>query len=186
MSSLSTSPSTSAVCLPPGLPAGWCLERMDIASVPEVMDIEARAYPFPWTPRNFEDSVHSGYVGLLLRDDTRCLIGYAVVMPVVDEMHLLNLTIAPEYQRRGLGAWLLQAVSDAARVSGYHGLLLEVRPTNDAAIALYQHSGFAEIGRRRAYYPAADGAREDALVMRLAWPMCEDNTTAAVHGGFSV
>ncbi|TMS58881.1 ribosomal-protein-alanine N-acetyltransferase [Imbroritus primus] len=169
--------------VPAGLPAGWRLERMTALSIPEIVAIELRAYPFPWSQRNFEDSVRSGYVGLLLRDAHGRLAGYAIVMPAVDEMHLLNITIAPEYQRRGLGAWLLQAVADTARASGYHGILLEVRPSNGGAIALYQRSGFAEIGRRRGYYPAADGGREDALVMRLHWPTA-DGDTASAHGGF--
>jgi ribosomal-protein-alanine N-acetyltransferase len=171
-----------SISLPAGLPVGWHLERMLITSIPEVMAIEVRSYPFPWSYRNFEDSICSGYVGLLLRDDMNRLIGYAVVMPVVDEMHLLNITIAPEHQRRGLGAWLLRAVGEAARAANYHGVLLEVRPSNEPAIALYQRSGFAEIGRRRAYYPAEQGAREDAIVMRLTWPETDAEATTN-HGG---
>ena len=168
--------------VPGGLPAGWRLERMTALSIAEMMAIELRAYPFPWSQRNFEDSVRSGYVGLLLRDEHRQLVGYAIVMPVVDEVHLLNITIAPEQQRRGLGAWLLQAVADTARAAGYHGVLLEVRPSNGGAIALYLRTGFVEVGRRRGYYPAAGGTREDALVMRLHWPAAVEQTADA-HGG---
>ncbi len=152
-----------------GLPDGWLLERMTAREIDEVLGMEVRAYPFPWTHRNFEDSIRSGYVGLLLRDRGRMLAGYAILMPVVDEIHLLNITIAPERQRQGLGTHLLGAVVDTARDAGYRGVLLEVRPSNENAISLYRRNGFADIGRRRGYYPGPDGAREDALVMRLHW-----------------
>lgn len=100
---------------------------------------------------------------------TGTLLGYCVLMPVVDEMHLLNLCVAPQAQHAGAGLTLLR---EAVRISRYQkldGVLLEVRPSNPRAIQLYERFGFATIGRRKNYYPARHRSREDALVMRLTF-----------------
>jgi len=141
--------------------------RMTRSELDEVVAIEARAYPFPWTRRNFEDSLDSGYTGLCVRDTAGHLLAYSVLMPVIDEVHLLNLCVAPEQQRQGLGTLMLAESVAAARVSKFASLLLEVRPSNLPALSLYERFGFQLIGRRKNYYPAANGTREDALVMRL-------------------
>jgi ribosomal-protein-alanine N-acetyltransferase len=94
------------------------------------------------------------------------LLGYFVAMTGVDEMHLLNVTVAPDWQGRGLGHQLLDAVQALAQGQGLASLLLEVRDSNHRARALYLRRGFSEVGLRRGYYPAA-GRREDAIVMRL-------------------
>ncbi len=88
-----------------------------------------------------------------------------VLMPAVDEAQLLDLTIAPEHQRQGLGRALLAATLDIARNMKMRRILLEVRPSNLAALGLYRAAGFHEIGLRRRYYPADNGEREDAIVM---------------------
>ncbi len=148
--------------LPPTVP-------MQAADVDAVLAVELRAYPFPWTHGNFIDSLASGYWTGLARwpadDGARCVLGYAVAMPGVDELHLLNLTIAPEAQGQGFGRALLGRVVQAAAACGAADLLLEVRESNLRARRLYAATGFETIGRRRAYYPALNG-REDALVMR--------------------
>ena len=141
--------------------------RMTLADLDEVAAIELEAYPFPWTRVNFVDSLDSGYTGLCLRDTLGRLLAYSMLMPVIDEVHLLNLCVAPVRQRQGLGAGLLAASICAARVSGFASMLLEVRVSNLPAIALYERFGFSMIGRRKNYYPAPGGSREEALVMRL-------------------
>jgi ribosomal-protein-alanine N-acetyltransferase len=130
----------------------------------EVLAIENGVYPFPWTRGNFVDSLASGYLvrGCRLADE---LIGYFVLMMAMDEAHLLNLSIAEKRQGAGFGARLLCHAMRAAHQAGATSLLLEVRPSNTSAIALYQHFGFQQIGVRRGYYPAEKGS-EDALVMR--------------------
>lgn len=128
-----------------------------------VAAIEQRAYPFPWTRGNFADSLNAGHSVWLLREGS-ALAGYAVLMVVLDEAHILNITVAPDRQRHGLGSELLNHLFEVARRHGATRTLLEVRPGNAAALALYRRFGFVEIGRRRGYYPAHDG-REDALVM---------------------
>ena len=146
------------------------LSTMSMADLDEVAEIERRAYAYPWTRGNFEDSLGSGYTGLCIRDGSGHLLGYSVLMPVVDEAHLLNFCVAPTWQRRGLGARLLNWSIETARGSGFSALLLEVRPSNENALRLYERFGFELIGRRKNYYPAPQRGREDALVMRLKWP----------------
>jgi len=141
--------------------------RMTPADLDEVAAIELDAYPFPWSRGNFADSLSSGYTGMCVRDLHGRLLAYSMLMPVIDEVHLLNLCVARAQQRQGLGAALLAACVDSARVSGFGSMLLEVRPSNLPAIALYERFGFSVIGRRKNYYPAPGGLKEDALVMRL-------------------
>ena len=88
-------------------------------------------------------------------------------MMALDEAHLLNVSVASTHQRRGLGLYLLDKVAACARGLGAESVLLEVRPSNRRALDVYQRYGFANIGRRKAYYPAHDGQREDAIVMRF-------------------
>ena len=131
-----------------------------------VQRIEDSAYPFPWTRSNFIDSLAAGHLAEVL-DGGAALLGYFIAMVGVDELHLLNITVAPSWQGRGLGRALLDAVSRHGRERGLQRLLLEVRESNMRAQALYLRQGFEVIGRRKAYYPAAQG-REDAVVMSLA------------------
>jgi ribosomal-protein-alanine N-acetyltransferase len=128
-----------------------------------VMAIEKTIYPFPWTAGNFADSLASGYGAWVCLEDG-AMVGYAVMMLVVDEVHLLNISIAAERQRTGLGGELLEFLLATAKAAGAVRMLLEVRPSNVSGGGLYRRFGFKEIGRRRGYYPAHDG-REDAIVM---------------------
>lgn len=145
---------------------------MELRDLDAVLAIEASAYPFPWSRGNFIDSLAAGYLAELLCEGP-APIGYFVAMPGVDELHLLNVTVAPEHQGRGHGQGLLHAVVAHAAQRGLRRVLLEVRRSNQRAQALYRRLGFAEIGQRRGYYPAATPpaqGREDALVMALDVP----------------
>jgi len=153
----------------PVLDQGWSLGRMSALDLEAVAEIESRAYSHPWTRGNFENSVKAGHIGLTMRDPCGALVAYAVLMPVVDEMHLLNITVEPRRQRQGLGRLLLAITLATSRAHHIHTMLLEVRPSNLAALSLYLAAGFTEIGRRKGYYPAAGNQREDALVLRRAW-----------------
>ena len=130
----------------------------------EVARIECRVYSHPWGRANFADSIGSGHSCWVCRSDSE-LIGYFVLMMVLDEAHLLNISVAEKRQGMGFGARLLRRAMDIGRQSGASSILLEVRPSNDKALSLYRHFGFGQIGIRRGYYPAT-GGREDALVMR--------------------
>ena len=139
-------------------------EAMSAADLDAVLQVEQRAYAHPWQRINFMDSLQAGYQAqLLLAQDT--LLGYFVAMKGVDEVHLLNITVAPEYQRQGWARVMLDALAIWARGQGADWLWLEVRSGHQRAIEVYQAHGFARVGLRKAYYPAADGVREDALVM---------------------
>ena len=141
------------------------MTERDIASV---MVIEGQAYPFPWTSGNFLDSLRAGYRMRMLKENG-VMIGYVIWMAVVDEAHLLNLTLSPARQGRGLGSWMLQQFFEQVRAEGLQQILLEVRPSNQRALGLYTKFGFQEIGRRRGYYPNSvrhGESREDAIVMQ--------------------
>jgi ribosomal-protein-alanine N-acetyltransferase len=131
------------------------------------MEVEARAYSFPWSRGNFLDSLRSGHVSELLATQAEVLLGYYVAMPGVDELHLLNITVVPDFQRCGLGRVLLDRLEWQARQRGLAAIWLEVRASNTRARYLYGARGFVEQGIRRGYYPAAGSRREDAVVMKL-------------------
>jgi ribosomal-protein-alanine N-acetyltransferase len=140
---------------------------MTVADLDDVFALEQAVYPHPWTRGNFADSLKAGYHGWVLRDDAAALAGYFLLMAVVDEAHLLNVAVAGARQRAGLGRFLLDKVAACARGLSMESILLEVRPTNLRALQVYRAYGYTEIGRRKAYYPAHDGQREDAIVMRF-------------------
>lgn len=138
---------------------------MQADEVDAVLAVENRTYPFPWTRANFADSLSSGYSAWTCRFDGE-LLGYAVMMLVLDEAHLLNITVVPEWQRAGYGTLIMHHLFSTARMHGAKRMFLEVRPSNSSGQGLYARLGFDVIGRRRGYYPAG-GGREDAVVMAL-------------------
>lgn len=142
-------------------------EPMQVADLADVVAVEQSVYPHPWTRTNFADSLKNGYQAWVLRNPARELLGYFLVMGVVDEAHLLNVAVAAPWQGQGLGRFLLNQAAACARGLGMESMLLEVRPSNVRALEIYRRYGFTEIGRRKGYYPAANGTREDAIVMRI-------------------
>ena len=139
---------------------------MNKRDVDAVMPLERALYPFPWTPGNFTDSLNAGYSCWVLEFGA-ITVGYAVLMLGAGEAHVLNIAIAPDWQRQGLGRRLLQYLIKVAREYRAEMMFLEVRPSNLPARRLYEDIGFNEMATRRGYYPAHDG-REDALLMGLA------------------
>lgn len=143
------------------------LVRMTEQDLVEVIMIENQVYPHPWSPGNFEDSIRSDYQAWVLRDAQAGLLGYFLLMLAVDEAHLLNISVRGDLHGRGIGRYLLDEVMQLAQRHLMTSVLLEVRPSNLRALAVYERYGFVRIGLRKKYYPAADGQREDAIVMRL-------------------
>lgn len=143
------------------------IRPLGVDDLPAVLLLEQRAHAFPWSAGNFGDALVSGYYMVVMEAGGQ-LIGYGIVQVILDEGHLLNITITPDLHGRGLGRELLLHLLEYAK-SHTDTLFLEVRPSNTRAIALYQASGFNEIGLRRNYYPARDGGREDALLMAMAF-----------------
>ena len=144
---------------------------LTVRDLDAVVAVETRAYSHPWSRGNFTDSLAAGYLAELLYagngDGDGEVVGYFVAMGNVDELHLLNITVSPEWQGQGHGRGLMAVLHEHALDRRLAALWLEVRQSNERARALYRALGYVEVGLRRAYYPAA-GRREDAVVMRLA------------------
>ena len=131
-----------------------------------VIQVEQRAYAHPWSRINFTDAQTAGYqMQLLMAGDG--VLGYFVAMKGVDEVHLLNITVAPEHQRQGWAMVMLDALTIWARGQAAQWLWLEVRVGNERATHVYQSHGYRRVGVRKAYYPNGSQPREDAVVMSL-------------------
>lgn len=135
---------------------------MTEADLEAVLKIEYAAFTHPWTRGIFLDGLKSYDIWLMFDGEQQ--VGHGVLSIILDEAHLLNITVKPESQGRGLGLRLLEHLMGRANERGARECFLEVRASNQVAYRLYERYGFNEIGRRRDYYPAA-GGREDALVM---------------------
>ena len=141
-------------------------EALTVQHLEAVLRVEQQAYAHPWLHSNFTDALKSGYQAqLLLADDT--LLGYFVAMKGVDEVHLLNLTVAPAHQRQGWAHVMLDALAIWAKGQGADWLWLEVRVGNLRALQVYEAHGYRRVGQRKNYYPTGQGQREDAVVMSL-------------------
>jgi ribosomal-protein-alanine N-acetyltransferase len=165
----------------------WRALRMD--DLDAVMAIEVRCYSHPWSRGNFEDSLRAGYSAEAACPvdgaDAGRLLAYRIAMSALDEVHLLNLTVAPEAQRRGLARQALERLRAEASAAGATSLWLEVRASNLRAQAVYAAAGYAEVGRRRGYYPAA-GPREDAVLMRRAVAQAAPRSSTQGEGGHAL
>lgn len=145
--------------------AGASYRPMRIEDLDTVCAIEQRIYAFPWSRGNFVDSLIARYTCTVMELEG-CIIGYGILTAAAGEAHLLNLSIDAPWQGRGHGRALLMHHIDLARGLGARLLLLEVRPSNQVARALYRDVGFEQITVRRGYYPDTNG-REDALLLAL-------------------
>jgi ribosomal-protein-alanine N-acetyltransferase len=139
------------------------MERSDLA---EIIKIEAKVYPFPWSQQIFIDSMDASAL-LVVLEMHQQIVGYAVLSHGVGESEILNIVVTPEAQGKGYGDILLHWVIEQARKVNSETIFLEVRASNLVAQNLYQKVGFNEIGERRGYYRVKGGAREDALVFAL-------------------
>ena len=151
---------------------------MQLADLDEVLQIELVSHPHPWTKGNFSDSLAAGHWAYCIRPevdqavkgsylDPAVLWAYCILYPAVDELHLLNITVSSKLRKLGLGQRIMAAIEGVAFQQKMPRIILEVRPSNTAALALYQKLGYEQIGVRKNYYPAdsENGGREDALVL---------------------
>lgn len=142
------------------------LRTMTLENLDAVIAIEQSAYSHPWTRGNFRDSLNPLF-------DAHCLwlegelLGYFLAMHGVEEMHLLNITVAPAHQGQGWGHMMLDALSLLSRAQGAQWLWLEVRQSNARALQVYERYGFRQVSVRKDYYPADRQQREHAVVMSL-------------------
>ncbi len=151
---------------------------MEAGDLDEVLSIEQISHAHPWTRGNFSDSLAAGHWAYCIRPDSadaepgsyldpQVLWAYCVLYPAVDELHLLNITVAPKLRRLGIAVRMMKAIEGIAASRQMPRIILEVRPSNIPAITLYQSLGYETIGVRKGYYPADEstGQREDAQVM---------------------
>jgi len=138
---------------------------MKLEDLDQVATIEVAAYEYPWTHGIFRDCLRAGYNCWVLAHGAE-IIGYGVLTVAAGEAHVLNVCVAADQQGAGHGKRLMQRLIDLARWHRAERIFLEVRPSNERAIALYDQLAFNEIGKRPNYYPAKRG-REDAIVMAL-------------------
>jgi ribosomal-protein-alanine N-acetyltransferase len=143
------------------------LHELSESDLDAVMAIERAVYEFPWTRGNFIDSLRAGYLMRALTLPSQGLVGYFIALAGVNELHLLNLSVAPAWQHHGHGRHMLDHLRQLAGERHAVQLWLEVRHSNGAARELYERYGFRTLGLRRGYYPAPGRQREDAVVMSL-------------------
>jgi len=159
----------------PSAPSSCALETrfepLGGALLDTVVTIEQTAYGHPWSRGNFTDGLKAGYAAQVLlagpATTQATVLGYFVAMQGFEEVHLLNITVAPAHQRQGWAQVMLEALAIWSRGQGARWLWLEVRSGNDRARHVYERHGFGLVGRRKDYYPHTSTAREDALVMSL-------------------
>lgn len=140
--------------------------------VPIVANIAQSVMPFAWIQQSFYDCLTPDYHAFVIAQGEQGLanqlLGFIVVLNQVGESQLLTMGLRQKYQRQGLGRQLLSHVISLAKQQRLTCMWLEVRASNQAAIALYASVGFNQVSVRRSYYPANDG-REDAIVMKLVF-----------------
>lgn len=135
-----------------------------------VAAIEARVQSFPWTRQNFADGLSAGYPGWVACQNGQ-VTGFYMVMMAPDVAHLLVIAVDPNFQRQGTGTLLVEHCQRQADAMGLDTLVLEVRVSNHAAINFYRQQGFEAFTARTEYYPAGQGKREDASVMKKRWQL---------------
>ena len=128
-----------------------------------VSDIERRSYEYPWSHGVFRDCLLAGYQCIVLDRDER-VAGYGILSIAAGEAHILNLCVDPMFRSHGYGERLLDEILFRARAASVREIFLEVRPSNQTALALYRKKGFHQVSNRPAYYQAQAG-REDAAVL---------------------
>ena len=138
------------------------IRLMQTADLDQVVQIERLVQTHPWSMQQFQESIQSYHSTVI--EQAGQVVGFCILQPVLDEANLLLMAIHPSQQGRGLGYQLLDA-SLAQLKNNPIQVFLEVRENNQAAIALYEKSGFHQIDVRKNYYPQADGSREHAIIM---------------------
>jgi len=136
---------------------------MQLQNIEEVLEMEKSIYEYPWTEGIFKDCLRVGYCCWLLMEDDE-IAGYSVLSAAADESHLLNVCVRKKSRRRGYGKQLVEHMLQVAKSHGASVCLLEVRPSNSAAVEMYEKMDFVEVGTRPNYYPAKNG-HEDALIL---------------------
>ncbi len=140
------------------------IRKMRPSDIPEILVIEQKNYHFPWGEDIFKDCFKAGYSSWVCEEMDK-ILAYCLVSIAAGEAHVLNVSVDPAEQNQGIGRKLMEHMIEIAKGKA-ETIFLEVRPSNTAALALYQNLGFNEIGIRKGYYPALHG-REDAIMLAM-------------------
>jgi len=169
---------------------------LTFADIDAVMEIERASFDDPWTVGMFgTELIAENRVWLAAEDDGQ-LVAYAGAWAVGEDAHVMNLAVRADHQRGGLGRRLLRELRERVLAMGALRLTLEVRASNEAALALYEAEGLAPVGRRPGYYPGGEDAvimwgdampstREDAVVLAIE-TSCDETAAAVMRGGREV
>ena len=128
-----------------------------------VAELEKLCFSEPWSEKSLELLLRDGAVGFAVLEDG-AVVAYGGMTYVLDEGQITNIATHPSARRKGFGARIVGALCDFARESGLREIFLEVRASNEGAIALYSQSGFLRVGERRGFYRAPV---EDAIIMKI-------------------
>lgn len=139
------------------------ISEMTITDVPKVHALECRSHSFPWSQTIISDCISSRYQCWMMRRSDR-VIAYGIMALGVEESHLLNLCVDPDFRRQGYAGYMIRFLSDIAIVQNAKRMFLEVRESNYQAVGLYRKLGFRQVSRRSDYYPTETN-REAALVL---------------------
>ena len=142
------------------------IRKMPAREVPQVAELEKICFSQPWSEKSVAGELDNPLALWLVAMEGDRLAGYVGSQTVMDETDMMNLAVAPQFRRQGVGEALVNALTASLKELGSRCLTLEVRDSNEAARALYGKLGFTEIGRRRGYYR---DPREDALILRKEW-----------------
>ena len=142
------------------------IRKMTAREVPQVAELEKLCFAMPWSEKSVAGELDNPLALWLVAMEGDRLAGYVGSQTVMDETDMMNLAVATQFRRQGVGEALVNALTASLKELGSRCLTLEVRDSNEAARALYGKLGFTEIGRRRGYYR---DPREDALILRKEW-----------------
>ncbi len=141
-------------------------EQMQLDDLDEVLDIERLCFRSPWTPDLFVNEFFNprSKQRVARQKEEPHVLGYLIYWTVLDEAHLMNVAVSPDFRRQGIGEMLLRSMLEECRSSGHIHVTLEVRESNIEAISLYERFDFVAVGKRKNYYQADN---EDAILMEL-------------------
>ncbi len=142
--------------------------NMESIHVPQVAELEKLCFSEPWSENSVASELNNPLSLWLVAMDGERVAGYVGSQSVMGESDMMNIAVAPNYRRQGVAAALIEELMRQLKRNGNHCLTLEVRASNNAAIALYEKLGFVRIGRRPNYYR---NPKEDALILRKEWQL---------------
>jgi len=136
---------------------------MDVRHVPQILEIERRSFPTPWSERAFfSELTQNAYAHYIVALHGDRVVGYGGMWLILDEAHVTNIAVHPDYRGRHVGELLLTSLETRALANGCRRMTLEVRPSNAVAQRLYKKHNFQPKGLRPGYYT---DTREDAIIM---------------------